>query len=82
MTANPLYEKYGKPGSPITCSRYVRAYCPVCGEPVRVSIALFKKCAIQPCFGCDGHCRPGGYAGPTEDCNPSQSNAIRCMEGD
>lgn len=71
------YETYGPPGSPISGSRFVRGYCPVCGAPVRTST---PRCPLS-CFDCDGHQRPGGRAGPIDDVTGYQANAIRALEG-
>ncbi|MFB3894494.1 MAG: hypothetical protein ACE15C_21035 [Phycisphaerae bacterium] len=70
------YAKYGKPGTPIPGSRFVRGYCPICGAPVRTSNPKLPL----PCFDCDGHERPGGSAGPIDDVTGYQANAVRALE--
>ena len=71
------YETYGKPGSPIPGSRFVRGYCPICGSPIRTTTPDDP----QPCFDCDGHEKPIGHAPPIDDVTGYQANAIRDMEG-
>ena len=34
--AEPNTTKWGEPGSRIPGSKYVRGYCPACGDPIRV----------------------------------------------
>ena len=70
------YQRYGRPGSAIPGSRFVRGYCPICGAPVRTSTPR----SPPPCFDCDGHQRPGGYGGPADDVSGWQANAIRALE--
>jgi hypothetical protein len=59
MTVSPAhlaelckYQRYGQPGDPIPGSRYVRAYCAVCGDPIRVD----PSCSLdrQECTDCKG----------------------------
>ena len=46
--------KHGRPGDPIPGSRYVRAYCPDCGDPMRVSREVWESDApLAPCLDCD-----------------------------
>jgi len=70
------YETYGKPGSPIPGSRFVRGYCPACGAPIRTP---YPDAPIK-CSACNGHKPPGGYAGPIDDVTGYQANAIRMLE--
>jgi len=70
------YETFGRPGSPISGSRYLRGYCPVCGAPIRTDYPN----APLPCFDCDGHQRPGGRGGHIDDVTGYQANAIRALE--
>ena len=70
------YATYGQPGSPISGSRFVRGYCPVCGVPVRTDWPEYP----DPCFDCDGHVRPVGRGAPIDDITGYQANAIRALE--
>ncbi len=76
-----LSYRWGTPGSSIPGSKYVRAYCPTCGEPMRISRETFRLGLILPCSNCDGHERPGGYEPPADDYGGMQANAIRQLEG-
>lgn len=44
--------RYGCPGDPIPGSVYVRDYCAVCGEPIRV--APRSKLGLKECDDCAG----------------------------
>ena len=45
-------KKYGMPGTTINKSKYLRAYCTSCKEPMRVtSKARAHDCVLEPC--CD-----------------------------
>ena len=70
------FATYGRPGSSIPGSRFVRGYCPICGDPIRT---LYPNAPL-PCFDCDGHERPGGRAAPIDDVTGYQANAIRALE--
>ena len=70
------FATYGRPGSPIPGSRFVRGYCPVCGAPIRT---LYPDAPL-PCFDCDGHERPAGRAAPIDDVTGYQANAVRALE--
>jgi len=70
------FATYGRPGSPIPGSRFVRGYCPACGAPVRTS----RPNNPPPCFKCDGHRRPAGRGAPIDDITGYQANAIRVLE--
>lgn len=76
-----------EPGQPIAGSRYVRWYCPRCGDGMRVSrrncppLEYGELC--ETCFG--RHDLPIGAGTRHEikdDMDPWQENAIRAMEGD
>jgi hypothetical protein len=70
------YATYGRPGTPIPGSRFVRGYCPNCGAPIRTP----HPDTPLLCFDCDGHVRPGGYAGPIDDVTGYEANAVRALE--
>jgi len=78
-----LTPRYGPSGGPIPGSRYVRWYCVLCGEPMRVSAKPWPP-VIRDCERCAG--RHGKIAvptsTPTDDVTGYQANAIRAMEGD
>ncbi|MFH0982791.1 MAG: hypothetical protein V2A79_14805 [Planctomycetota bacterium] len=66
-------------GSPIPGSRFVRAYCTICHEPIRVP--KDDLCGPHYCSRCDGHLHMGGGGGGgTDDTSPSWDNAVRAME--
>jgi len=44
--------RYGAPGDPIPGSAYVRDYCAVCGDPIRV--APRSKLGLKECDDCRG----------------------------
>lgn len=53
MTISPAtLARYGQPGDPIAGSNFVRAYCCVCGEPIRV--ALGNAVDFVECQDCRG----------------------------
>jgi len=78
------------PGSPIDGSKLVRAYCPYCGEPMRVTIETWHsynigKKDLPSCSDCNrppiGAGHPGGDAYTIGDSpGPWQENAIRLLE--
>lgn len=59
MNPNNLTEEQAQQfGQPISGSKYVRDFCVLCKEPIRVpSERLFSN---NYCFDCDGHQRPAG----------------------
>ena len=82
--------KYGRPGDPIPGSRYVRAYCPDCGDPMRVSREVWEdEDAIPCCLECDPSREPTDStvgalmqreARVPASPSPSWDNAVRCLE--
>ena len=78
-----LTPRYGPAGSRIPGSRYVRWYCELCGEPMRVSGRLWPP-LIRNCERCDSRHGyvPERKAAPTDDIGGYQANAIRALEGD
>lgn len=44
--------RYGRPGDPVPGSRFVRAYCHNCAEPLRVPFGT--RLEHQECDGCRG----------------------------
>jgi len=78
-----LVPRYGLPGSRIPGSRYVRWYCVICGEPMRVTGQAWPPLLVD-CERCAG--RHGQVAvatsAPLDDVSGYQANAIRAMEGD
>jgi hypothetical protein len=78
-----LTPRYGLARSAIAGSKYVRWYCVMCGEPMRVSAKPWPP-PIQDCEQCAG--RHAQVAVPssarTDDVSGYQANAIRAMEGD
>jgi predicted RNA-binding Zn-ribbon protein involved in translation (DUF1610 family) len=66
----PDIEKYGKIGSEIPGSRFFRAYCPACGQPVRVTKEAAKQWDKMPteCAACLAALHPGhGSSGGPQD---------------
>ena len=74
------YDQYGLVGSKIDGSRFVRDYCKVCHEPIRLTCLI--KGGLSVCNQCDGHFIKGGHGYPIDDITGAQANAIREMEGD
>ena len=84
--------KHGRPGEPIPGSRYVRAYCPDCGEAMRVSLETWEcESPMRPCLECDP-LREATYSTiaaahrhaertPDDTTDPSWDNAVRTLEG-
>jgi len=71
--------EYGWPGEQIPGSRYVRAYCPSCGAPVRVSPGQ----AGDPCSVCTRPFRPGAgtpYWTDDPDGNGGWANMVKAHE--
>lgn len=74
-------------GEAIPGSKYVRAFCPSCGEPMRVSAEAFRLGNYGDCSTCEPpepseatlaaterrHANDGGYSG-------SWDNAVRSLE--
>lgn len=76
-------------GDPIPGSRYVRAFCPGCRRPMRVTKARFDTGYIPCCGDCDPAREPTESTltamlqrrpDPLEDDSPAWHNAVRCME--
>lgn len=78
-----LIPKYGEICSRIPGSIFVRWYCVLCGEPMRVSNDHWPP-VHTTCERCAGrHGQVGrGHGGPIDDVTGYQANAIRAMEGD
>jgi len=78
-----LTPRFGRPGSPIPGSRYVRWYCQSCGEPMRVTRDPWPPTYLicEVCGDRHGYV-PERKAGPIDDVGGYQANAIRAMEGD
>jgi len=78
-----LTPRYGRAGSAIAGSKYVRWYCVLCGEPMRVANKPWPP-VVRDCEQCAG--RHAQVAVPssarTDDVSGYQANAIRAMEGD
>lgn len=73
-----MIDKFGEPGTSIENSRFYRGYCSVCGSPIRVPN---PDCPMsETCFDCDGHVRPCGPIGATDDDDPSWANARKVRE--
>lgn len=47
------YKQYGKPWSQIPGSMCYRAYCPECGEPVRITAVKAEKKESIYCVDCN-----------------------------
>lgn len=47
--------RFGYPGDPVAGSQFVRAYCVVCGEPIRVTAGA--QCRLCECDDCRGGVR-------------------------
>lgn len=77
-----LKPQFGPARSAIAGSKYVRWYCVMCGEPMRVSPKPWPP-PISDCERCAG--RHGQIAAPAsaraDDVSGYQANAIRAMEG-
>jgi hypothetical protein len=70
---------YGEPGSRIPGSIYVREYCAICGDPIRVLPAVVG-CEPQ-CSACEDWNRDKACQKATKnDISPWQENAIRALE--
>lgn len=82
MNTNALYEKYGRPGDPIPGSRFVRAYCCWCSEPIRVP--AMADADEQECAECNPELRgvPGvGESRRTDiDGGPMWDNIVKAYE--
>jgi hypothetical protein len=80
--------KWGIPGTPIPDSRFFRAYCPACAEPMRVSpddLELDKRTGFYMPEASCSTCRvPVGQGGSEnvydDDPSPWEENNIRHLE--
>jgi predicted amidophosphoribosyltransferase len=62
-------------GQPIPGSKYVRAFCPGCGEPMRVSAAVFRS-------GVYGECSTCSPPEPSEATMRAAAKYGRCSSGE
>jgi len=71
--SSELEHKYGKPWSPIPGSWFYRAYCPGCGDPVRVDARRAKKEESIYCEECDP---------PHQGCSSPANEKVDGIDGD
>lgn len=69
----PDYAKYGRPWTQIPGSRFYRAYCPGCGDPVRVT---FEKADKRISVWCE-ECSP-----PHAGCSSPSCAKTNGLDGD
>ena len=71
-------------GQPIPGSRYVRAFCDECGEPMRVSKDCYEEGRYSSCSDCT-RSLPLGHGtqndtGEYDESDGAWDNAVRAME--
>jgi len=76
-----LIETYGEPGSPIMNSEYVRAYCLVCGDPLRV-VSDYNAATCNDCDNPAGHIKSNGLGDRTVGLCERQAAKMGEMEGE
>lgn len=80
----PVEPRQDKAGEPIPGSRYVRAFCKSCGDPMRVTPESYRNDDWPSCTYCQAALHPGGNEGAQtlcdEDAGGYASIGRRAME--
>ena len=77
-----MARRHLNPGDRIPGSRYVRAYCTCCGEPIRVTDLTTSPQSCDQCLGKVSRNRAKARGAPIDDTMGYQANAIKAMDGD